>query len=162
MLDKAIERDTIVIEEKAHKIYKTLTEGKNIHSVPFRTMKDVFMWAVCLGVQQGKRKPLTAKKTTIFRWSQLDSQIDIPLLKAIAIVESEDINILLNRTEILNIAEEYANGGIYELRDNLLTESGQPLWNISRYFIPFPQKHIHISAPSQLIFCIIKSWIVLP
>jgi dnd system-associated protein 4 len=140
MLDKPIERDTIVIEVKAHNIYKSLTEGKNIHNVPFRTIKDIFMWAVCLGVQQGKRRPLTSKKTTIFRWPQLDSQIDIPLLKAIAIVESGDINILLNRTDILNIAEEYANGGIYELRDNLLTESGQPLWNLVDILSPQSEK----------------------
>ncbi len=130
MINDVIERDTVLVEDLAHKIYKTLTEGNNIHTVPFRTMKDVFMWAVCLGVQQGKRRPLTSKKTTIFKWTQLDAQIDIPLLNAIAIVESGDINILLHQTDILNIAEEYANGGIYELRETLLIESGQPLWNL--------------------------------
>ena len=140
MTNDVIERDTVLIEETAHKIYKILTEGNNIHNVPFRTMKDVFMWAVCLGVQQGKRRPLTSKKITIFRWTQLDTQIDIPLLKAIAIVEGEDINILLNRTDILNIAEEYANGGIYELRDSLLTESGQPLWNLVDILSPQSEK----------------------
>ncbi len=130
MINDVIERDAVLVEDLAHKIYKTLIEGNNIHTVPFRTMKDVFMWAVCLGVQQGKRRPLTSKKTTIFKWTQLDAQIDIPLLNAIAIVESGDINILLHQTDILNIAEEYANAGIYELREILLIESGQPLWNL--------------------------------
>jgi|SRR5579863_9259957 len=123
-------RDTVSIDETVHEIYKQLTEGNNILSVPFRTMKDVFMWAVCLGVQQGKKMPLTTKRVTVFRWAQFDSQTDIPLLKAIAISETGDVNILLKRNEILNAAEEYANAGIYDLRDSLIGEYGQPLWNL--------------------------------
>lgn len=126
----ADDRDTVAIDEAAHEIYKQLTEGNNSLTVPFRTMKDVFMWAVCLGVQQGKTKPLTSKKVTVFRWAQFDSQTDIPLLKAIAIGDSGDVSILLKKNEILNIAEEYANAGIYDLRDSLLGEYGQPLWNL--------------------------------
>ena len=130
MTEETSSRDTVVVDEPAHEIYKQLTEGNNVLSVPFRTMKDVFMWAVCLGVQQNKRKPLTAKKVTVFRWAQFDSQVDIPLLKAIAIANSGDIGVLLKRNDILTIAEEYANAGIYELRDGLLAEYGQPLWNL--------------------------------
>lgn len=126
----ADDRDTVAIDETAHEIYKQLTEGNNVLSVPFRTMKDVFMWAVCLGAQQGKKKPLTSK-TTVFRWAQFDSQTDIPLLKAIAIADSGDIGILLKRGDILNIAEEYANAGIYDLRDSLLEGKDLPLWNLT-------------------------------
>lgn len=130
MIEDTGSRDTIVVDETAHEIYKQLTEGNNILSAPFRTMKDVFMWAVCLGVQQGKRRSLTAKKITVFRWAQFDSQIDVPLLKAIAIAESDDISVLLKRNDILTIVEEYANAGIYDLRDNVMGEYGQPLWNL--------------------------------
>jgi dnd system-associated protein 4 len=124
-------RETVTIEEAAHEIYKQLTEGNNMLNAPFHTMKDVFMWAVCIGVRQGQRKPLSGKKLTIFRWAQFDAQIDISILKAIAIAEHGDVDILLRRNDILTIAEEYANVGIYDLRDSLL-ESGQPLWNIVR------------------------------
>lgn len=124
------DRDTIAIDEAAHEIYKQLTEGNNVLTVPFRTMKDVFMWAVCLGVQQGKKTSLTSKKITVFRWAQFDPQTDIPLLKAIAIADSGDVGILLKRSDILSIAEEYANAGIYDLRDSLLGKYGQPLWNV--------------------------------
>ena len=123
-------RETVVIEESAHEIYKQFTEGSNVQSIPFRTMKDVFMWSVCLGVQQDKKRPLTGKKVTIFRWAQFDAQIDVPLFKAIAIADSGDINILLKRNEILSLVEEYANGGIYDLRDILISDRGQPLWNL--------------------------------
>ena len=130
MPDEASNRDTIAIDENIHEIYKQLTEGNYVQSVPFRTMKDVFMWAVCLGVQRNKRRSLTGKKMTIFRWAQFDSQVDVPLLKAIAIAESGDVSILLKRNEMLTLVEEYANGGIYDLHDAVIGENDQPLWNL--------------------------------
>ena len=130
MTEETSNRDTIMIEESAHEIYKQLTEGNNAQIVPFRTMKDVFMWAVCLGVQQGKKRPLTGKKVIVFRWAQFDGQVDVPLFKAIAIADSGDINILLKRNDILSLVEEYANGGIYDLREILMGDRGQPLWNL--------------------------------
>ncbi len=123
-------RDTVSIAESVHEIYKQLTEGNDPVRVPFRTMKDVFMWAACLGYRRGERRPLTGKRVTIFRWAQFTPQNDIPILKALAIVDSGAINVLLSRDEILTIAEEYANAGIHELRASLLSEGGQPLWNM--------------------------------
>lgn len=130
MTDTASERDTVIIDSAAHEIYRQLTEGGNMLDAPFKTMKDVFMWAVCLGAQQGQRMPLTGKRVSIFRWAQFDPQIDVPLLKAIAVAESGDVSILLRRNDILSTIEEYANAGIYELRARMLDEFGQPLWNL--------------------------------
>ncbi len=130
MIDNATSRDTVAIDETVHEIYKQLTEGNDIASVPFRTMKDVFMWAISLGYQQGKRRPLSGKKVTIFRWAQFSPQVDIPLLKALAIADSGNVNVLLSQDEIMTIAEEYANAGIYELRVNVLDQYGHPLWNL--------------------------------
>lgn len=130
MTDTATSRDTVVIDEAVHEIYKQLTEGNDPVNVPFRTMKDVFMWAACLGYRRGERRPLTGKRVTIFRWAQFSPQIDIPILKALAIADTGDINVLLNQDEILTIAEEYANAGIHELRASVLDQYGQPLWNL--------------------------------
>jgi dnd system-associated protein 4 len=130
MTDPAVSRDTVAIDEAVHEIYKQLTEGGDPVSVPFRTMKDVFMWAACLGYRRGERRPLTGKRVTIFRWAQFAPQVDIPLLKALAIADSGDVNVLLSQDEILAIAEEYANAGIHELRASILDEYGQPLWNL--------------------------------
>lgn len=130
MIEAVTNRETVAIDEAAHDIYKQLTEGSDPLGAPFRTMKDVFMWAVCLGIQQNKRRPLTGKKITIFRWAQFESQTDMPLLKAIAIVANGDVSVLLKRNDILTIAEEYANGGIYELSDSVIGEYRQPLWNL--------------------------------
>jgi dnd system-associated protein 4 len=130
MTEIAISRDTVAIDEAVHDIYKRLTDGNDPVSVPFRMMKDVFMWAACLGYQMGERRPLTGKRVTVFRWAQFTPQIDIHLLKAIAIADSGDVNVLLDQEEILIAAEEYANAGIHELRAGVLEEYGQPLWNL--------------------------------
>jgi dnd system-associated protein 4 len=139
MSDDLISRDTVSVDEAAHEIYKQLTEGNNIPTTPFRTMKDVFMWAVCLGVQKGQKKALAGKKVTVFRWAQFDSQIDIPLLKAIAIAESGDVHILLKRNDILILAEEYANVGIYDLQARTINDYGQPLWNLVKIVSEFKE-----------------------
>jgi dnd system-associated protein 4 len=130
MTDIVNSRETVAIDEAAHEIYKQLTEGSNPLEVPFKTMKDLFMFATCLGVKLGIRRSLNSKKLTVFRWAQFDSQTDIPLLKAIAIADTDDVSVLLRRNDILTISEEYANAGIYELRASLLEEYGQPLWNL--------------------------------
>ncbi|HYV07814.1 MAG TPA: hypothetical protein VFB82_24695 [Blastocatellia bacterium] len=123
-------RDTVVIDEGMHEVYKRLTEGTDPVSVPFRTMKDVFMYAAALGYQLGEPRRLTGKRLTIFRWAQFTPQTDIPLLKAVAIASSGDVNVLRSEEQVLSIAEEYANAGIHELRRRLLDEQGQPLWNL--------------------------------
>lgn len=123
-------RDTVAIDEGVHAIYKQLTEGNDIVNAPFRTMKDVFMWAAILGYRNGERRSITGKKVTIFRWAQFSSQTDVPLLKALAIADNSNVDVLVNQDEILIIAEEYANAGIHELRASVLDEYGQPLWNL--------------------------------
>lgn len=123
-------RDTVVIEETAHEIYRRLTEGNDPEHSPFRTMKDVFMFAASLGYRNGKRQPLKGKRVTIFRWAQFSPQTDIPLLKAIAITHDGDVSVVQRQDEILTIIEEYANAGIRELRSHMLDEHRQPLWNL--------------------------------
>lgn len=123
-------RDTVTIDEGVHDIYKQLTEGNDIVNAPFRTMKDIFMWAAVLGYRNGERRSITGKKLTIFRWAQFSSQTDVPLLKALAIADDGNVDVLVSQSEILTIAEEYANAGIHELRMNVLDEYGQPLWNL--------------------------------
>lgn len=130
MTEMTIDRDTVAIDESVHEIYKRLTEGTDPVDIPFRTMKDMFMWAACLGRRLGERRPLTGKRVTVFRWAQFTPQTDMPLLKALAIADSKNVNVMLSQDEILATAEEYANAGIHELRASVLDEHGQPLWNL--------------------------------
>ncbi len=130
MTETTVYRDTIVIDEDMHDIYRQLTEGKDPVNAPFRTMKDAFMWAAFLGYQHGERQPITGRRVNIFRWAQFTPQKDIPLLKALALANNGDINVLLKQDDILTIAEEYANAGIHELRSRSLGQYGQTLWNL--------------------------------
>jgi len=130
MPEAVIVRDAVTIDEDVHEIYKQLTEGKDPVNSPFSTMKDLFMWAACVGFKKGDKRPLKGKRIKIFTWTQFSPQIDIPILKAMALTNTKDIHILQKQDEILSNAEEYANGGIHELRSHLLEEHGQPLWNL--------------------------------
>ena len=136
MADNMTGRDTVGIEKSVHEIYKQLTEGNNPTDYPFKSMKDVFMWAAVVGYQSGDRRPIEGKREVIFRWAQLSPQIDIPLVKAIAIATGEKLDVLLDRDTILTITEEYANTGIRELDQELVVQHGQPLWNLMNLIRP--------------------------
>lgn len=130
MSDNAHNRDSVQIDENVHHIYKQLSEGGNDTTAPFRTMKDVFMWAACLGVRYAEKQPLTGKRIGIFRWAPFSSQIDVPLLKAIAISHLGRIESIGDQNTLLTIVEEYANYGIHHLARAIIQERGQPLWNL--------------------------------
>ena len=123
-------RDIVNIDESVHDIYKQLTEGNDPVDVPFQTMKDVFMWAACLGYQRGERKPIRGNRRTIFRWAQFLPQMDIPLIKAMAIADSGDVDVLMRQEDVLTVVEEYANAGIISLESRILNANGQNLWNL--------------------------------
>ena len=127
-------RDTVSIDDSVHNIYKRLTEGSDPVDVPFSTMKDVFMWAASLGYQQGERKPIRGKRTTIFRWAQFSPQTDIPLIKAMAIADSGDVDVLMSQEDVLTAMEEYANTGIIALESRLSNANDQNLWNLVDLF----------------------------
>ena len=123
--------DRVSIDKDVHDLYKELTEKSNKYpeNAPFYLMKDVFMWSVALGVHAGKRKKLK-KREQIFRWDQLSQDIDIPVLRAISIAETEDVEIIAQEGQILRIAEEYANEGIRILKRDVIGKAGKIMWNI--------------------------------
>jgi dnd system-associated protein 4 len=128
MADKQVARDGVTIEESSHEFYKELTEGSDPETVPFRTMKEMFMWAAALGYATGERVPITGKRVLIFRWAQFSSQEDIPIVKAIAIASSNDLSVVSRQDEMLTIVEEFANRGVQELRAAVISGATQPLW----------------------------------
>lgn len=123
-------RDTVCIDESVHEIYKLLTEGADPISAPFRTMKDLFLWAACLGFRRERRKKIDGKKVTIFRIAQFNQEIDLPLIKSIALAETGDLNILLDREMCLTIVEEYANGALHSLSCFDQRQGGSTLYKI--------------------------------
>lgn len=123
--------DILFIELGYHELYKDLTSQaeKRTEYEPFILLKDAFMWAVALGIKSGKRRPLQDREQ-LFRWYTLSKDQDIPLLQALAIAETGDIEVLKNGSMIIDIAEEYANEGIRIIKQEIVEQRGAPLWNL--------------------------------
>jgi len=131
MVETAYTRtDRVYIDESGSEVYRQLKSAANVQPEdgPFETFKDIFMLAACLGFRQGRRVP-TNKADSEFRVSVFTAD-DLAILKALAIAETGDVDVLTREGEILAIAEEYANAGIHEVRAYLLDEGGRALWNL--------------------------------
>lgn len=120
----------VSIDASLHEMYKELSEGNDPEKVPFRTMKDVFMLAACLGYRRGQSRAISGAKRQIFHWAQFHEQVDVPILKAIAIATTGDVQVLTDQDRIVQIAEDYANVGIHEIRAQTVDQLAQPLWGL--------------------------------
>ncbi len=120
----------VSIDSSVHDLYKQLAAGKSADDSPFTTMKDLFMLAVYAGYTSGERRALV-KREQPFHYSVFSEKEDIPLLKAVAIGSTGDITVLDDFSEVVTIAEEYANRGIHEVYSQLLGAGGQALWNLT-------------------------------
>jgi dnd system-associated protein 4 len=119
----------VSVDVSVHDFYKQLTTGKNAEDSPFLTMKDLFMLATCIGFRMQQRKPFV-KREQPFHYSVFTEAEDIPILKAIAIATTGDVSVLADPDQIVQIAEEFANAGIGEIRAVVADNAGLPLWNL--------------------------------
>ena len=123
------QRDRIYIGEAYHALYEDLiTESLNSPE-PFKTMKDVFLLAVLIGYRSERRLTVKNKKQ-IFSWAQLSPQEDVPILRGLAIAETGEVDVLRDRDTVLTIAEEYANGGILEIKSHVADVPGNRIGNL--------------------------------
>lgn len=108
----------IHIDKSHHPVYKELTESEEVKQ-PFDSMKNVFMLAVFIGYQQDQRIPLE-NRVDIFSWDVLSNdEENVSLLRALALAETGDVEVLTDQGEILDIAEQYANAGIREIQEKI-------------------------------------------
>lgn len=131
-LDKRTPR--IRYQDDVRYIYDKVHGSTNVEQTPFPQIKDVFVFAACLGFNKKNRKELQPGKKGDLR-QDVFSDKDKDIFKAIAIAETRDITILEKRPEelisgnVITIVEEYANGGILELKQ-ILDEPGYTLDNL--------------------------------
>ena len=127
-------RDRIRIDKVHHLTYIALTkprENENHQDLsPFESMKNVFMLASFIGYNEKKRIPLGKDKELIFAWARFSPQEDVPLLRALALAETEDVEVLTDQDRILRIAEEYANGGITAIQEQVEDMPGDRITNL--------------------------------
>jgi len=133
----------VSIDASVHDLYKQLTTGKSAEDSPFLTMKDLFMLAACTGFQEGRRKSLEkGRREQIFLYSVFSDSVDAPILKAIAIAATGNLEILADGDQIVNIAEEYANAGIVTVRAIVEQNTGLPLWNLVEQIRAFSESDV--------------------
>jgi len=127
-------RDRIFVEEKTMEIYKSLnasaTRNSSVYDQPFSESKEIFMWAVAVGVCDGRKQPLFGNKEGLFFWNRLSPEQELPILRLIVISETRDIEMIKDDAYIQNLTEEYANYGIRKLNDILIKQGGSPLFNL--------------------------------
>ena len=103
--------------------YKGEKNEKNL--LYFSRMVDLFMLAAVHGFKERLRVPFEKlkEKQDIFKWSNFKDE-DLTIIKSIALLEivkdkNEDPNIINNKSEIIDIIQEYANGGFQDLIEKL-------------------------------------------
>lgn len=93
------------------------------------------MLAACVGYARGRRVPLSGQKVMIFHWPVFSSQEDVPVLQAVAIAETGNTAILVDQDQLLTIVEEYANGGIEEIRREVAQQPGIIVENLVQFLL---------------------------
>lgn len=131
------ERYRICIDQSHHLTYQELAKrpdkensDEEKDTPPFESMKNLFMLATFIGYKNKKRVPLE-NKVDIFSWQVLATDEDyVSLLYALAATETNSVEVLANRNQILNIAEEYANGGILQIEEEVKEMPGDKIENL--------------------------------
>lgn len=107
----------------------------------FFTYKDALLLAVCIGHNEGKKEKLSiATGDGEIHWEVFERNVmDVAMVNAIALSETNDLNILLDTEESFDrkftILEEYANGGIHILEEKVLDSPGEPIDNLINYIL---------------------------
>ena len=110
MLETEAPRE-LAIEKSKHPFYEELKKGEYLPEFKGQEMVYLFAMAMAYGVYHQKRKPLKRLQRSITR-SFMEKEFGW-LIKAIAISVSEDgVEIIPDQATIYKIAEEYANGGM--------------------------------------------------
>ena len=131
------EQHHIFIDESHHSTYQFLTSPSDKEkadekkgSIPFDSMKNLFMLATFIGYRNQKRVRLENQRD-IFTWQTLSTDGEgLSLIYALAVAETGNIEVLTDRNRVLTIAQEYANGGIIQIKKEIEDMPGDKIDNL--------------------------------
>jgi hypothetical protein len=106
--------DRIYVEEKYHSMYLELLSKGESERIPFKTLKEIFMYSAILGVLAGQKKSIEKKKELIFE-KYLDSKIDKPIIQCIYLLEEGQDDSIIDKKEATELVQQYANAGFETL-----------------------------------------------
>lgn len=114
--------------DKTDKVRKMVNSDK---LSPFykKTMKDVFMFSLAFGFSKEIRIALDKKTGGAVVPTRVFNDLDISLMKSIAVASTNNADILLpeKKGDFVNIIEEYVNGGFNLLHFKIYGEVGEPV-----------------------------------
>jgi len=121
--------DKFYVDEKVHKLFRDLVDERGS---PFFGMqiKDVFIFAMSMGFASKSRSELNKKKDIADVDVFTDNQL--ALIKSIAVKAEGKLEVLADDSKPMDIAEEYANGGIHILYEMVFKTKDDPLKNLDK------------------------------
>ena len=111
----------INVEMKKKKDFDLLKEDKTSFFFG-KDHKDVFLMAMVYGFLNNSVKPLGEKHSGGHCRVETLNERDITLIKAVAVKKTGSLDVLLNLKEVYSIAEQYANGGISYLKNDVFSK----------------------------------------
>ena len=113
--------------EKEHLLdYEDLRKGTGkYNNSPFKTLDnyDIFLVAMAIGAVRGKRKPLKSR-VNLIPYRKFVNGYGEALITALVIAEEGSLAILSDYEKMFRIIEEYANGGLEILIEQILLAQG--------------------------------------
>ena len=106
--------DRIYVEEENHLKYHELLSKAENDNVPFRSMKEIFMYSMILGYLYKEPSSINTRKELIFE-KYLDQKVDKPIIQCIYLIKEGKDSCIVDRKGATKLAEEYANAGFNEL-----------------------------------------------
>jgi len=107
------------ISTKWRGVYEALCKGE---TAIFEQMGSLFTLCVTIGHLLGESKT-PDNRDNLFRWSTMRSEIDVPILTAVAWDSCDrEMGVLTQEREIVEICCEFAESGMRHLYNNLLEE----------------------------------------
>lgn len=106
--------DRLYIDKDDRQLYEKLEEEEMFNG---RTRKEEFLFTMAIGFKNKIKRPLD-KNEGFFLTKDLRPE-DETLINALAIWETNSVDVLSNKEEVFKIAEEYAHGGVRILHDSI-------------------------------------------
>lgn len=106
--------DRIYVEDTNHPKYHELLSKAEDDNVPFRSMKEIFMFSMILGYLHREPLKINKRKELIFE-KYLDSKMDKPLIQCLYLMKEGMDSCIIDRRDTIRMAEEYANAGFNDL-----------------------------------------------
>jgi len=103
--------DRLYIDENGDKIIYDMLKTDEPFFKNYTGNKELFLFAMALGFKNKNRLPFSGKRLGYFLEKDLKYE-DYVLLNAIAISETQSLDVLTDRDKIFKIAEEFAHGGL--------------------------------------------------